>query len=535
MEDIIIRGGTIIDGSGAPSYRGDIAIRDGRITAIGMLKDRSAKQVIDADGLMVAPGFIDMHSHDDLHVLENKYMDAKIRQGVTTTVLGNCGFALYPVMPETKKLFYEYATGLFGTPEKGDLGYADLEQFFADIRRVGSAINVASLAAHGVLRIAVMGYDNRKPTEAEMARMKELLRQSMRSGAVGMSFGLIYAPGAYADTAELIELSKVVGEEGGFIASHMRSESGMLLDAIEEMITIAREARVPLEISHLKAVGTPNFGKGKEALRRIAAAKREGIDVTFDQYPYHAGSTTATTLLPPWALEGGIESMLRRLRDEETRRRIKADMINGIPNSPWENMADLIGWENIMVCSVQTAENKKYEGSNIKDIAEQLNMDPYDVFFRLLDEEDGRIILVMFQQDMNDMETIMTDDLQMFGSDGIPLRGKKAHPRLYGTYPRVLGTYVRERNLLTLERAVYKMTYLPAHRLGLLDRGLLRPGMMADITIFDMEQVNDLATYTNPEVYPSGIEAVLVNGVVVLRQGTFTGEFPGQPLRRTRV
>ncbi|MHB1654696.1 MAG: N-acyl-D-amino-acid deacylase family protein [Desulfitobacteriaceae bacterium] len=534
MYDILIQGGLVVDGSGAPSYRADVAIKDGLIQSVGTLKNVHAKQVIQAEQLVVAPGFIDIHTHDDLHVLENPYMDVKIRQGVTTTVIGNCGFGLYPVLPETRHLFYKYATGLFGAPENdGELGYPGLDEFFADFQKVGSAINVASLIAHGILRVTVMGYENRKPTTAEMKQMKGLLRDAMRSGAFGMSMGLIYAPGSYADMEELIELSKVVAEEGGFIASHMRNESSYLLESIEEMIAIAREARVPLEISHLKAAGNLNFGKAKKALQLIAQAKMEGIDVTFDQYPYNAGSTTATAILPPWALEGGHEKMLERLQNEKTRMQIKDNLINGIPDSSWESMSNLIGWENIMICVVETAKNKPLEGSNIKEIAEQQQIAPVDLFLNLLIEEEGRIILILFQQDMDEMETVMQHELQMFGSDGIPQKGKNAHPRLNSAYPRVLGTYVRDKNTLTLEQAVYKMTYLPSNRLGLFDRGLIRPGMIADITLFNKNTVNDLSTYAEPKIIPSGIEVVLVNGEIVLKNGVFTEVYPGQPLRRS--
>ncbi|WP_201319327.1 amidohydrolase family protein [Paenibacillus sp. EPM92] len=533
MYDILIQGGLVVDGSGAPGYHADVAVKDGLIRSIGILKSVQAKRVIQADQLVVAPGFIDIHTHDDLHVLENPYMDVKIRQGVTTTVIGNCGFGLYPVLPETRHYFNKYAAGLFGAPEKGELGYSGLDDFFAEFQKVGSAINVASLVAHGVIRVAVMGYDNRKPTSAEMEKMKGLLRDALRSGAVGMSMGLIYAPGLFADTEELIELSKVVAEEGGFIASHMRNEASYLLESIEEMITIAREARVPLEISHLKAVGNSNFGKARKALHLIEKAKMEGIDITFDQYPYHAGSTTATTILPPWALEGGHGKMLERLRNEETRAKIKDNLINGIPNNAWESMSNLIGWENMMICTVESDKNKSLEGSSIKEIAEKRHIPPLDLFLDLLVEEEGRIILIMFQQDLDEMETVMQHELQMFGSDGIPQKGKKAHRRLYGTFPQVLGKYVREKNTLHLERAIYKMTYLPSNRLGLFDRGLIRPGMVADITLFNKNTIDDHSTYAEPAVNPSGIEAVLVNGEIVLENGIFTGIYPGKPLRRS--
>ncbi|MDB4866490.1 MAG: hypothetical protein JWR03_823 [Cohnella sp.] len=532
MMDMIIKNGKVVDGSGAPWYRGDIAIKDGKIVSIGKLQHEQAEKVILADGLIVAPGFIDVHSHDDLYVLENRLLDAKVRQGITTTIIGNCGFGLYPVVPERQKLFDEYATSLFGQPENGHMGFASLDDFYHQLERNGAAVNVGSLVAHGVLRIAVMGFENRKPTDDEMDQMKSLLRRELRSGAIGMSLGLIYAPGTYADTDELIKLSKVVAEEGGIITSHMRNESFRLLESIEEMLTIAREADVPLEISHLKATGVPNFGKGKEALHLIAAAKQEGVDVTFDQYPYPAGSTTAIVLMPPWSLEGGVQQLLARIRQEDTRQRIKRDMTNGIEGSTWEMMWEMIGWDNIMICAVETQRNKDCEGNSVQEMAISRNQDPIDFVLDLVDQEDGRIITILFQQDQADLEAIMVHDLQMFGSDGLPLKGKKAHPRLYGTYPRVLGTYVRDNQLLTLERAIFKMTHLPANRLGLMDRGLLRPGMAADITIFNADKVEDRSTYAIPDTKPEGIEMVIVNGSVVLQHGQFTDQYPGVPLRR---
>ncbi|AJY76770.1 N-acyl-D-amino-acid deacylase family protein [Paenibacillus beijingensis] len=531
MYDLIIQSGCIVDGSGAPWYRADIAVKDGIIAKVGNLKDEAANRYIIATGLIVAPGFIDIHSHDDLHILENPFMETKVRQGVTTTVIGNCGFGLYPVLPVNEKLFREYAIGLFGEPERKPFGFAQFDGFIEALNRRGAAVNVSSFVAHGVLRVSVMGFDNRKPTNAELDKMKSLLRQALRSGSVGMSLGLVYPPGSYADTEELIELSKVVAVEGGIVSSHIRNEAGYLLDSLDEMLTLAKEANVPLEISHLKAIGFSNFGKAKEALRKISTAKNEGVDVTFDQYPYPSGSTTATRFMPPWALEGGIKEMLQRIRYQPTRERIIRDIKDGIPNSRWEPMWKVNGWKNMMICSVEKPENKTFEGRNVEELANQLNQDPITFMLNLLDDEEGRVMMINFQQDKNDLEAIMTSDLQMFGSDGLPLRGKKAHPRLYGSFARVLGTYVREHGLLTLERAVMKMTYMPANRLGLFDRGLIRPGMAADLTIFNRQTITDLASYTNPAVHPKGIETVIVNGALVLENGSITGELPGKALR----
>jgi len=528
MLDIIIKNGWIADGSGSPIYRGDIGIKDGSIRSVGRIPHENGIEIIDANDLIVAPGFIDIHSHDDLYVLENEKTEAKVRQGVTTTIVGNCGFGLFPVVEDNRRLFHEYAASLFGEPETSLFGFESLADLSQALQSKGTVLNVKSLTAHGVIRLAVMGFRPERPTQDEMNHMKSLLRKSMKDGSIGMSLGLIYPPGCYAETDELVQLSKVVSEEGGIVTCHIRNEANLLIESIEEMLYIAKEVQVPLEISHLKTIGSLNTGKAIQAVQLLSKARLEGVDVTFDQYPYTAGSTTLTTLLPPWALEGGINRMLERINNPTNREMIKKDIYEGIPGSVWETMWKLIGWDQIMICSVTCMSNKQYEGKFVHEIVKDTALNPIDFILDLVLEEKGNVMIITFLQDPNEMEQVMTHELQMFGTDGLPMKGKKVHPRLYGTYPRVLGTYVRDKQVLQLEKAINKMTYRPAHRLGLQDRGLILPGMVADITIFNRNTIEDLATYTNPSIYPVGIETVIVNGQIVLHKNHFTSSKPGQ-------
>ncbi len=533
MFDVIIKNGWIADGSGAPLFRGDVGIKDGRIASVGQITAEAGAERIEADEWVVAPGFIDIHSHDDLYVLEDERTEAKVRQGVTTTVIGNCGFGLYPVSDGNRGLFYEYAHSLFGEPQGEAFGFASAADFFQMLERRGSVLNVASLTAHGAVRIAVMGFEQRAATENELARMKALVRESMASGSAGLSLGLIYPPGSYASFEELVELGKVVAEAGGILTSHIRNEANFLLESVSEMLRVAETAQVPLEISHLKAIGAANAGQALQAVRRIAESRRRGIDVTYDQYPYTAGSTTATTLLPPWALEGGLQRMLERIKDPPTRSKIREDIVEGIPGSSWETMWKLIGWDNIMICSVGLEANKRYEGRFLDEASAEHGREPVDFLLDLLFVEEGDVMIITFLQDEQEMERVMTYDIQMFGTDGLPVRGKRAHPRLYGTYPRVLGMYVREKRVLSLEQAIHKMTGLPARRIGLRDRGRIRMGMAADIAIFDRHTIRDAATYHHPTAFPEGIKTVIVNGRVALDRDGRMADRPGRPLRLT--
>ena len=535
MFDLIIKDGKIIDGTGNPWFRGDLGIKNGKIARIGRLSPSEAEKKLEAKGLIVCPGFIDMHSHSDLSVFFNPKLDSTIRQGVTTSVVGNCGLSLAPVNPERKGLLIREASSFLPICKELRIDWCRFDEYLSRLGEIGLSANIANLVGHGTVRIAVMGLENRDPTGEELAEMKKLVAEAMEAGAFGLSTGLIYAPGVYSKADEIIELCKIVAEYGGIYASHIRSERAMLLEAVKEAIRIGEKAKIPVEISHHKAAGKPNWGKTKETLRLMEEARARGVDVTCDQYPYKAGMTSLAALLPPWVREGGVDKMIERLRSLKERERIREDMEKATVE--WENFASECGWENIIVSSVSSEENKFLEGKSLAEIAKIRGTDEFTVLFDLLLEEEGGVSIVIFSMDERDIHRVMTSRLQMVGTDswavapyGI-LNIGKPHPRFYGTYPRILGRYVREKKVLALEEAIRKMTSFPAQRLGLTDRGLLKPGMWADIVIFDPAKIKDKATYQEPHQYPEGIEYVLVNGSVIIEKGEHTGAPAGKVLR----
>jgi len=520
MFDIIIKGGQIVDGSGAPPFQADVGIKDGRIEVVGKLGAAEAPETIAAGGFIVAPGFIDMHSHSDFSLLVNPRAESKVRQGVTTEVIGNCGSSAAPVIEERLDLLKDQA----------DLESLELEwdwltmaEYLARLRKQGIALNVVPLIGHGTIRAAVMGFDDRPPSATELAAMKELISQAMEDGAWGFSTGLIYAPSFYADTEELIELSKVVAECGGIYCSHIRGEGKTLLDAVSEAIRIGQEAGVSVQISHHKAAGRENWGKVTRSLELIDRAREAGLDVSADQYPYIAASNALSASLPGWMHVGGKGKLLERLRDPAVRQRLRREMT--IPAEQWDET-------KIAYCKT----NKDYEGMSIQEIADLRRSDPLETVFDLLVEEEATVSIVKFAMSEADVRTVMQHEAVMIGSDGRALatsgvlsRGKP-HPRNYGTFPRVLGKYVREEKLLAVEEAVRKMTRLPAEKLGLKNRGLITGGMWADITVFHPERVRDQATFIDPHRYPEGIEYVLVNGTMVIKRGEHTGKLAGRLL-----
>lgn len=517
---LVINNGLIVDGTGRAAFKGTIAIRGERIIGVGEVVNSDCAKTIDASGLVVAPGFIDMHSHSDFPLLVNPRNESKIRQGVTTEVIGNCGASAAPVTEEKLDLLKEQA----------DLDSLELEwdwltmgEYFARLKGQGTALNVVALIGHGTVRAAVMGFDDRAPTATKLGSMKDLIEQAMRDGAWGISTGLIYAPSFYADTEELIELSKVVAECGGIYASHIRGEGNTLLDAVSEAITIGQEAGLPVQLSHHKATGKANWGKVVQSLELIDRARAEGFDVTADQYPYIAASNGLADSLPGWMHVGGKVELLNRLRDPAVRKRLCQEMKKS--QGYWENV-------KIAYCKI----NKDYEGMSIEAVAGLRKVDVYEAVFDLLREEEATVGIVHFCIAEEDVLTVMQHKAVMIGSDGSALatygvlnRGKP-HPRSYGTFPRVLGKYVREEKILSLEEAIRKMTSLPAKKLGLAGRGLLAEGMQADITVFDPQTVRDRATYIDPHRYPDGIDYVLVNGTVVIEQGEHTGKLAGRVL-----
>ena len=514
-----------MDGTGNPWYRADVAVTQGMIAAIGRITSE-AERVIDAGGLVVAPGFIDTHSHSDLMLMAEPEARQKTMQGVTTEVVGQDGLGEAPLRDDVVEDWRRYLSGLNGDPDI-DWSWRSFSEYLDRLEEAGPATNVVSLVGHGNLRLLAMGMEDRPPTPKELEEMKELLAGAMMQGAFGLSTGLIYPPCVYADTEELVELCMVAAAYGGLFVVHMRNEGDQILESIDEVVTVGRRAGIPVHISHFKASGERNWGKVADALEKLKQARSEGVDVTVDQYPYVAGSTFLSSLLPVWAHEGGTARMLERLRDGATRERIAADMLGEGWSRDWG-----LSWDSVLVTSVRTEGNKGFEGKTVEEIAEARRQSPLDAVFDLILEEENAVTMVVFSMSEDDVRTVMRSPLQMVCTDGIVLG--KPHPRAYGSFPRVLGRYVGD-GVLRLEEAVRKMTSLPAQSFGLLDRGLLRPGMCADITIFSPETVVDRATYRDPIQFPEGIEYVIVNGEVPVDGGEHTGVRVGRVLRHRAV
>ncbi len=537
--DLIIRGGKIVDGAGNPWYRGDLAVTAGKIAAIGMLKGAEAKRVIEAGDMVVAPGFVDAHSHSDGSTLYYRQMESNVMQGVTTVVAGQCGSSPAPVNPDLKEEMEKRLARTLPPEVELRITWTTFDEYLREEEKAGLGANVAHLVGHGAIRVAAMGYEAREPTRGELDKMRELTAEAMEAGAYGLSTGLIYAPGIFAKTDEIVEVAKVAAGYGGVYDTHIRGEGRMLMEALGEAISVGERAGIPVQVSHHKAAHREVWGRSVETLALMEEARIRGVDVTADQYPYRAGATSLATLLPPWAHEGGMERLLERLRDPELRGKMRRDLEEGIPG--WENFAGELGWENIYVTYVITEGNKPLEGKNLGEIREARgDPDECTSLFDLLLEEEGAAGMIIFSMDEGDVRRIMGHPLQMVGTDsgsssatGFMRRGKP-HPRGFGSYPRILGRYVREHGVLGLEEVVRKMTSFPAQRFGLLDRGLLRPGMWADIVVLDPGTVIDRATYQDPHQYPEGVEYVLVNGEVTVDGGEYTGVLAGRTLRKRR-
>lgn len=528
MLDLKIEGALVLDGTGRAGSRTDVGVRDETIVMIGDLSREAAGSTLNATGKALAPGFIDMHSHSDWRLWANRRAESKIRQGVTTEVVGNCGFSPAPVAAE----FLEDLRGFaLYVPASMDFAWRSVGDYLRAFDREGTALNVIQLVGHGTLRIAAMGFARRPPTGAEMTRMQSLLGEAVEDGAWGLSTGLIYAPGSYAATEEIVALARIAARRRTFYASHIRGEGAALLDAVAEAIRVGREAELPVQISHLKAAGRPNWGKVADALALVDGARAAGLDVMADVYPYTASSTTLRTLLPDWALEGGVEAMTARLADPATRARIRAELQ---APATGQTLLDRVGWDNIMVS--YCARRKDAEGRRLSELGAALGCDPLDAALDLIADEAGKAYMVLFQLDEADLRCALAHPQVMIGSDGSALApygdlaAGKPHPRSYGTFPRVLGEYVREHRVLALPQAVHKMTGLPARRLGLRDRGEIRVGARADLVVFDPRLVADQATYEEPHRYPVGVEQVLVNGRFVIKGGEHTGSLPGRVL-----
>ena len=524
--DLIVRGGTVLDGNGSAPARGDIGITGDRIVAVGDLSDGRAGRVIDASGLMVAPGFIDVQGQSGTTLLADGNGESHLRQGITTEIIGEGGSPAY----WTKDTADVEALAPFGVA----FDWTDADGYFNRLRERGTTINLGTFVPATAVRRTVIGMDNRPPTAAELTRMEDMVDQAMQDGAFGLSSALIYVPGSFAQTAELVALAKVAAKYQGIYITHIRGESFNLFNALDEAIGIGRDAGLPVVIFHLKVGAKANWGRMNEALAKINAANRSGVKVSATMYPYTAGGTGLAATLPLWVQEGGRDQMLARLTDPAVRQRARAEIESKIDG--WENLLQATTFEGIQVASAPKEIDQSIIGKRIAQIAVERKADPWDVYFQLLIESGGRIGALYHMMSEADVATGLQSSLVTIGTDSAALRQEgvlaqgSPHPRSYGTFPRVLGKYVRDDQVMTLSEAVRRMTSAAATQMGIKDRGRIQLGMLADLVVFNPATVMDNATYDKPHQYPTGIEHVIVNGVPVLDPRGLTGARPGRPV-----
>jgi len=528
--DLIITNGHIVDGTGSPWYSGDLGIRGGKIAAIGNLADSPRQRTIDAQGKVVAPGFIDMLGQSDLTILVDPRLPSKVYQGITTEITGEGGSVapLNDAMIQSDQTAFDH---YHITPD-----WRTFQQYFLRLEKQGIGINFASYVGATTVRRMVLGDDDKQPTADQLEQMKELVRQAMRDGAIGVSTALQYAPAPYAKTEELIALAAEASKYGGIYATHMRSESDAVLAAIDEALRIGKEAHIPVEIWHIKVAGKENWGRMPEVIAKINAARTQGIDVSANTYAYTAWFNSMSAFVPPWAHDGGDDKLVERLKDPAMRARIRKDLVT--PSTAWDNeWQEVPGPESILISVVQNPKLLPMQGKTLAEVAKTWNKDPMDALFDLLIEDRAYTYVAVFGMSEPDVALALQqpwvsidNDSQGTSPEGV-LGKEHPHPRAYGTFPRILRKYVREEKKLTLEDAMRKFSALPAQRMRLTDRGVLKAGMWADVVVFDPATVQDLATFDNPNQLSQGMEYVLVNGVPVIDQGKMTGARPGKVLR----
>jgi N-acyl-D-aspartate/D-glutamate deacylase len=526
--DVVIAGGSVLNGDGTPAVTADVGIRDGRIATIGDLKTAQARQRIDAAGLTVAPGFIDMHNHSDYTILVEPKAESMIRQGVTTMVLGESRSA-GPVKQGANDDPRSRADG-------ATVDWTTLGGYFARLERQHMSTNIASYVGEEQVWTYVKGYGQTPATPAEIEEMKTLVAQAMEEGAMGLSTALLQPPSSIATTANLIELAKVAKRYGGIYASHIRDEGENVFKAVDEAIQVGAGAGIPVDILHMKIAHQKLWGRAGEIIGMVQKARDAGQNVQANVYPYTAGQNNLSSIVPPWAHDGGRQKMLERLRDPAARRRMHDEVLHGLPN--WYNhyLATGGGWSGMLLVSLQHERNKPFQGKRMSDLIAARGGDPVDVLFDVLVEEGGSVPTVFFHHSEPDMQMVLKQPWTSIGSDGSavnpngPTGRSHPHPRYYGTFPRVLGRYARDLKVITLADAVRKMTSLNADKIGLKDRGRLKEGAWADVTIFNPATVIDKATFENPHQFPVGIEYVIVNGVMTVERGRHTGALAGRVL-----
>ena len=527
--DVVIRGGTVYDGSGSPGARADVGIRGDKIEAVGDLSKAQTARVVDASGLAVAPGFINMLSWSTDSLIVDGKSQSELRQGITTQIFGE-GFSMGPLSDKLRKYLESQQTDF-----KYEMPWTTLAEYLAYLEKRGISQNVASYVGATTLRTYVIGFDKRAPTPAELDAMRELVRKEMEAGALGIGSALIYAPGNYATTEELVELCKVAAKYKGKYISHMRSEADGLLEAVDELIRISREAGVPAEIYHLKAAGKANWDKLDEVIAKVEKARADGLKITADMYTYTAGGTGLDAAMPPWVFDGGQEAAYKRLQDPATRNKIAAEIRT--PTNSWENLYLLSGSpDKILLLGFKSEALKPLSGKTLAEVAKMRGKDPVETVMDLVLEDRSRIGTIYFLMSEENIKKQIRQPWVSFGSDGSSMapegvfRKSSAHPRFYGNFARLLGKYVREEKIITVSEAVRRLSSLPATNLGLDHRGFLKRGMFADVVVFDPETIGDRATFAQPHQFSIGVKHVFVNGTQVLKDGEHTGAKPGKAL-----
>ena len=525
--DVILRGGSVVDGSGGRErFQGDVAIREGAIAVVGDLSNADADRTIDVSGKVVAPGFIDMHTHSDFTSLTLPTADSKVLSGVTTEVMGSCGASPFPLRGETRtrRIAAHESAGL-------QIDWDDVHGYIARAEAAGCSTNRVLMVGHNMVRGSVMGYEDREPSGDEIRRMVEEVEIALDAGAFGLTTGLMYPPGCFSRTREIIELCRPVAAVDGLYASHIRNEGVRLEESIEEVIEIHLESGVAVHVSHLKTSERANWHKIEWVRERLFNARDEGVDITADRYPYLASATGLDAVMPSWLFDGTSEDEQRRLKDPETRKRLRLGAAERFPTRE--------DWETIVIALADKDENRSWEGRRLTDLAREMKLDPFDASCEMLLRDNLRTAAVYFHMNQENLEEVLSWPFVMIGSDASawsaePGHAKgKPHPRAFGTSARVLQEFCREKGILSLEQAVWKLAGLPAERLGLRDRGRIEEGFVADLTVFDPMTVSDHATYDDPFHYPSGIEYVFVNGVPTVEQGKHLGKLAGRILRRS--
>jgi N-acyl-D-amino-acid deacylase len=524
--DVLVKNGKVLDGLGNPPCRTNIGTADDSIAYLGN-EQPEATQIIDASGKVVTPGFIDIHTHEDTWLLRHPDATEKLSDGVTTLIVGNCGFSVAPLLPGREKLIRDNSLNFIDIP----CNWNSMDDYLQRLRSVHLGVNVSTLVGHNTIRMNIMGTEKRPPTNEELEQMKSLIRTAMEEGALGLSTGLIYVPGIYSDTSELVELTKVVANSHGVYTSHIRGEASTLRTAVTEALNVGRLANVPLEISHHKASGRENWGIVQETLAMIEAARKKGVDVHCDVYPYTAGNTGLGTLIPSWVFSDGLAEARSRITNPETRSKIVKEMMTSKEDE--ERPLVDTGAENILIS--YSEQDSSLEGKNLADLAEVHQVTPAEIVLDLVMKHGGSIysiFIILFEMSEQDVGTVIRHPLSMIASDSLTPIGRP-HPRAFGTFSRVLAKYVRETKLLTLEEAVRKMTSMPASKMGLLDRGVIRVGNKADLAILDSASVKDMATFQEPMRYSEGIDYVLVNGKVAWDHNKQTSLRGGTVLRHS--